>query len=491
MSTCGACSSAIGSRSAIDAAVPAPIEATRWRQAERMRLRGGAGRRRGRRGKLNDPSEECVVNACDESLTSRPERNLPPETSAPAPTAPAEPQPPSGRSLEGRLLAGLLEHLGDPPLEFVLAGGERIAPASTQPLARIKIASRATLLGVLADPQVRFADAYSEGRIEIEGDMVELLEAVYRAGSSSHRRSSSLRRALEGLRRPHINTLTGSRENIHHHYDIGNEFYSLWLGSTMAYTCAYYPTPSSTLDEAQTAKMHHVCRKLRLRAGESVVEAGCGWGTLALHMARHYGVKVRAFNISHEQVAYARERARREGLASSVEYVEDDYRNISGRYDAFMSVGMLEHVGLENYSSLGAVVARSIGSHGRGLIHSIGRNRPAPLQPWIEKRIFPGAYPPTLAEMMRIFEPWDFSVLDVENLRLHYAQTLRHWLALFEAASSRVREMFDEKFVRMWRMYLAGSVAGFTTGALQLFQVVFAPRDNNDIPLTREHLYPR
>ncbi|MGA9368735.1 MAG: class I SAM-dependent methyltransferase, partial [Steroidobacteraceae bacterium] len=135
------------------------------------------------------------------------------------------------------------------------------------------------------------------------------------------------------------------------------------------------------------------------------------------------------------------------------------------------------------------VIARSIGGNGRGFIHSIGRNRPAPLSPWIEKRIFPGAYPPSLAEMMRIFEPHDFSVLDVENLRLHYAQTLRDWLALFEAASGRVREMFDEKFVRMWRMYLAGSIAGFTTGTLQLFQVLFAPRANNEVPMTREHLY--
>ena len=228
---------------------------------------------------------------------------------------------------------------------------------------------------------------------------------------------------------------------------------------------------------------------MRLRPGESVVEAGCGWGTLALHMARHYGVRVRAFNISREQVAYARERAEREGLAGQVEYVQDDYRNITGRYDAFVSIGMLEHVGVDNYEGLGAVVSRSLGDNGRGLIHSIGRNYPAPLQPWIEKRIFPGAYPPSLGQMMRIFEPWDLSILDVENLRLHYAQTLRHWLELYETASDRVEQMFDAKFVRMWRMYLAGSIAGFTTGTLQLFQVVFATRQNNDVPMTRTHLY--
>lgn len=427
------------------------------------------------------------MNALDESV-KRAVPSQPP--AAPEELADRAALPAGTRSLEGRMLARLLEYLGNPPLEFHLWTGERIAPPGTAPVARVRVSSRATLLGILADPQVRFPDAYSEGRLEIEGDLVQLLETIYHSGRSAPQ-PSTLRRLAERLRRPHVNTLSGSRENIHHHYDIGNDFYSLWLGQTMAYTCAYYPTPEATLDEAQAAKMHHVCRKLRLRPGESVVEAGCGWGTLALHMAQHYGVKVRAFNISREQVAFARERAARLGLGSQIEYVLDDYRNISGRYDAFVSVGMLEHVGVDNYEALGGVIARSIGAQGRGLIHSIGRNRPAPLQPWIERRIFPGAYPPALSEMMRIFEPWDFSVLDVENLRLHYAQTLRHWLELFESASGRVREMFDEKFVRMWRMYLAGSVAGFTTGALQLFQVVFAPRDNNEVPMTREHLYAR
>jgi len=433
-----------------------------------------------------------TVSAWNQSAKSavQSERPIGPPPAAPQELAEVPAAPAGARSVEGRLLARLLEYLGNPPLEFVLWTGERVAPPRAAIVARVRVSSRATLLGILADPQVRFPDAYSEGRLEIEGDLVQLLEAVYHAGQASAQ-TSGLRRLVERLRRPHANTLAGSRQNIHRHYDIGNEFYSLWLGQTMAYTCAYYPTASATLDEAQIAKMDHVCRKLRLRAGETVVEAGCGWGTLGLHMARHYGVKVRAFNISHEQVAYARARALREGLASQVEYVEDDYRNVSGRYDAFVSVGMLEHVGVANYAALGEVIARSIGTNGRGLIHSIGRNRPAPLQPWIEKRIFPGAYPPSLAEMMNIFEPYDFSVLDVENLRLHYAQTLRDWLALYEKASGRVRELFDDKFVRMWRMYLAGSIAGFTTGALQLFQVVFAPRDNNDVPMTREHLYPR
>jgi cyclopropane-fatty-acyl-phospholipid synthase len=392
-----------------------------------------------------------------------------------------------GRAVDGWLLSKLAAVLGHPPVEFAIRDSAQVRPS--EPVARVTFASRATLLWTLSDPWLRFGDAYSDGAVVIEGDLVRLLETVYRAGASG---STPLwRRVLSRLRRPHRTTLAASRDNIHHHYDIGNDFYALWLGGTMAYTCAYYPTPSATLNEAQVAKMDHVCRKLQLKAGESVVEAGCGWGALALHMARHYGVRVRAYNISHEQIVYARARAVREGLAGRVEYVQDDYRNIEGRYDAFVSVGMLEHVGLKNYPALGQVVARCLAGHGRGLIHSIGRNCPARLQPWIEKRIFPGAYPPTLAEMSRIFEPWNFSILDVENLRLHYAQTLRHWLALYEGAAERVRGMFDEKFVRMWRLYLAGSVAGFTTGSLQLFQVVFAPGESNDVPLTRAHLYSR
>jgi cyclopropane-fatty-acyl-phospholipid synthase len=257
----------------------------------------------------------------------------------------------------------------------------------------------------------------------------------------------------------------------------------------MQYTCAYYARPDLTLEQAQLAKLDHVCRKIRLQPGERVVEAGCGWGGLALHIAQKYGASVRAFNLSREQVAYARERAQALGLSGRVEFVQDDYRNTTGKYDAFVSVGMLEHVGVDQYHELGRVIDRSLVPSGRGLIHSIGRNAPRPLDVWIERRIFPGANPPALSEMMQIFEPRKLSVLDVENLRLHYARTLEHWLERFERSSEQVAAMFDGRFVRMWRMYLAGSVAAFLVGSLQLFQVVFSREKNNDVSMTREHLY--
>ncbi len=407
----------------------------------------------------------------------------------------AAPQPVGSRangreSLEARLLRRLLAGIGEPPLDFLFGWtGERVEARPGPAVATVRIADRATLAGLLADPQVRFGDAYSEGRIEIDGDPIELMNVVYRGGLA---REEPIPQRIAGwVRRPRRNTLEGSRDNIHHHYDLGNDFYALWLGETMAYTCAYFPRTDAGLDEAQVAKMDHVCRKLRLSAGDSVVEAGCGWGGLALHIAGRYGAKVRAFNISKEQIAFARRRARELGLDGRVEFVEDDYRNIRGRYDAFVSVGMLEHVGVENYAALGRVARGSIGAGGRGLIHSIGRNRPGSLHPWIEKRIFPGAYPPSIGQMMQLFETTDLSVLDVENLRLHYALTLRHWLRRYEASADRVREMFDERLVRTWRLYLAGSVAAFESGVLQLFQVIFTGRENNDVPLTREYLYAR
>ncbi|MGA2564451.1 MAG: cyclopropane-fatty-acyl-phospholipid synthase family protein [Steroidobacteraceae bacterium] len=399
---------------------------------------------------------------------------------------------PAPVSLEARVLRRIIVGLGEPPIEFILNWtGERIAPKGVAALGRVRIADRHTLLELLRSPRLGFGDAYSDGRLEIEGDLVQLLEFVYRSSKPSGPSSSLAQRLGAWLNRPRGNTLRGSRENIHRHYDLGNDFYALWLDQTMSYTCAYYPTAEATLEQAQVAKMDHVCRKLRLGAGDSVVEAGCGWGSLALHMASRYGAKVRAFNISREQIQYARRRAKDLDLDGRVEYIEDDYRNIAGRYDVFVSIGMLEHVGRENYGQLGRVVRSALSAEGRGLIHSIGRNRPQPLHAWIERRIFPGAYAPSLGEMTQIFEPWDLSVIDVENIRLHYALTLRQWLARYESALDQVRARFDEFFVRMWRLYLAGSIAAFETGTMQLFQVLFTIQENNQLPLTREYMYPR
>jgi cyclopropane-fatty-acyl-phospholipid synthase len=297
------------------------------------------------------------------------------------------------------------------------------------------------------------------------------------------------RLASKSLHWLQANTVRGSRRNIHSHYDIGNDFYELWLDRQMVYTCAYFPTPDATLDQAQTAKLDHICRKLRLQPGETVVDAGCGWGALTLHMARHYGVSVKAFNVSHEQILFGRRRAEEGGLSRQVTFIEDDYRNVSGKFDVFVSVGMLEHVGLENYKDLSDVIHRSVGDSGRGLLHFIGRNRPAEYSRWMAKRIFPGAYIPALRQALEIFERGNYSVLDVENLRLHYATTLEHWLDRFEKSEQQVLSMYDSDFVRAWRLYLAGSLVAFRTGGLQLFQVLFAGSRCQPVWWTRAPLY--
>jgi cyclopropane-fatty-acyl-phospholipid synthase len=379
-----------------------------------------------------------------------------------------------------------LRLFGAPPLRVVLWDGEEVgAPAGTARFT-LRLRDRGTLWKVLANPDLGFGDAYSDGRLEVEGDFLAFLETMYRLEEEQR---GLLARLWGRLNRLQGSTLARARSNIHHHYDIGNDFYRLWLDEQLVYTCAYFPSPAASLEEAQVAKMDHVCRKLHLRPGQKVIEAGCGWGALALHMARRFGVRVRAFNISHEQVAHARERARAEGLERQVEFVEDDYRNITGTCDAFVSVGMLEHVGPRHYRQLGRVIQRCLAPAGLGLIHSLGRNSPRPMNAWLGRRIFPGAYIPALREMMEVLEPYEFSILDVENLRLHYARTVEHWLHRFEQVADRVAGMFDARFVRMWRLYLAGSLAGFTTGLIQLFQIVFAPGASHAVPWTRAHVY--
>src|SRR5262245_33593353 len=351
-------------------------------------------------------------------------------------------------SLAASALRAFLRRVGNPAVLFVLPDGSRLTTSPRSPIAQVEFRSHVALSKFLVHPDMNFGDGYSGGSIRVHGNLTDLIVEIYRGLSNGSQAFEPVRNWLRRLQPARQNTLRGSRNNIHRHYDIGNEFYSLWLGETMAYTCAYYPTRDATLNHAQLAKMDHVCRKVRLRPDDSVVEAGCGWGSLALHAAQSYGAKVRAFNISTEQIAFAREQARRRQLAHRVEFVEDDYRNISERCDVFLSVGMLEHVGTENYAAFGRQIARCIGSSGRGLIHSIGRNRPAPLNAWITKRIFPGAYPPALREMMELFEQANLSVLDIENLRLHYAQTLHHWRENYEAAIVRVQALFDENFAR-------------------------------------------
>lgn len=378
-----------------------------------------------------------------------------------------------------------IEHVA---VRLELWDGSSPYSASTPPIGDLIVRDRRALLGLLVNPELWFGEAYMARRLEIRGTLEPVIEALHRASAPAPSLIEWIRAVLAVP-----NTLANARRNVHHHYDLGNAFYQQWLDRSLVYTCAYFADGQMSLEDAQLAKLDLVCRKLRLQPGDSVVEAGCGWGALALHMARRYGARVKAFNVSREQLTYARDRARREGLTDRVEFIDDDYRSVKGEFDAFVSVGMLEHVGLHQFRSLADVLRRTVRrSGGRGLLHFIGRDAPRPLNAWIVRRIFPGAYPPTLAQVTTdILTPAGMSVIDVENLRLHYARTLAHWSQRFAAVKEEVSGRYGAEFQRAWELYLAGSQAAFATGWMQLFQIVFAPFDSTPPYWTRSELYDR
>jgi len=391
--------------------------------------------------------------------------------------------------IDSGLLRRIMSSVGNPRVSIRLWNGREYRATDERPVACLELRNRRVVFDLLRSPSIGFGEGYVHGLIDVQGDFLAFMNEITESVTRKNQNRYYLPRLRSMLYATRANSLTRARHNVHHHYDLGNDFYKLWLDKNMVYTCAYYADAAATLDEAQVAKMDHVCRKLRLQPGQRVIEAGCGWGSLAMHMAEHYGVSVVAFNTSDEQVAYARQQAAMRGLENRVEFVHDDYRTIDARCDVFVSVGMLEHVGLANFRTLGDVMRRSLKPDGIGLIHSIGRSHPNRMDPWITRRIFPGGHAPSLSEMMSVFEPQKFTVLDVENLRPHYARTCAAWLRNFEAAKETVADMYDEEFVRMWRLYLAGSSAGFQSGTLQLYQVLFAPPGNNRLPWSRAYQY--
>jgi len=393
----------------------------------------------------------------------------------------------SGR-IDRWLVAHLQRSIAPAAVRLELWDGSSPYDDSATPLGSLVIHDRRTLIGLALDPDLQFGESYMAGRLEVRGPLEPVVEALTRLSQPHATWRDRLTPTLP-------NTLSASRRNVHSHYDLGNDFYQLWLDRHLVYTCAYYSNEQMSLDEAQLAKLDLVCRKLRLRRGERVLETGCGWGALALHMARHYGVHVRAFNLSPEQLSFARERAARERLTDRVEFIDEDYRNVTGQYDAFVSVGMLEHVGLRHLQTAAAVLRRTIRPDGgRGLLHFIGRDVPVPLNAWVRRRIFPGAYTPTIAEVAtHTLAPAGMSIIDIENLRLHYARTLAHWSERFALVKDRVRQAYGDEFQRAWELYLAGSQAAFATGWMQLFQILFVPRGSAPPSWTRSdpHEVPR
>ena len=334
-----------------------------------------------------------------------------------------------------------------------------------------------------------FGEAYMDGDIEVEGDWDGFFAVAMSSGYESARLPLPARAVLAVQRLRTRDSRRRARRNIAHHYDLGNDFYALWLDRTMTYSCAYFRRHDMSLDEAQEAKLELICRKLRLRAGQRLLDVGCGWGGLLIHAARHHGVTGVGCTLSSAQASLAAERVREAGLEDRVTIVQRDYRDIEGAFDRWVSVGMFEHVGRAYLGRFVRQIRRQLRPGGVGLLHTIGKDRPGRGDPWTLTYIFPGGYVPALPEIARHLGWAGFVTVDVENLREHYARTLDHWHERFERAADRIEAMTDPRFVRMWRLFLVSSAAGFRHLDTRLFQFVFTNGVSGEVPPVREDLY--
>ena len=357
---------------------------------------------------------------------------------------------------------------------------------------RIAVTTDAWLRRILLDPELELGEAYMQGGLILEaGDLYELLDLLWRNlladGTSGGALPAFLRKTFRALAQ--FNPQARSARNVAHHYDIGNELYRLFLDEDMQYSCAYFHDAQDSLADAQRFKKDHIARKLCLRPGDNVLDIGCGWGGLALHLAGCEAVNVHGVTLSREQLCLARERAEDLGLGDRVDFEFQDYRNLTREYDRIVSVGMFEHVGVPHYREFFDQIAARLSENGTALIHTIGRTSgPAITNPWIARHIFPGAFIPALSEILPAVEKAGLMVLDVEILRLHYAETLKAWRNRFLARADEAEALYDAQFVRMWDFYLVCSELSFRHGVHNVFQLQLAKRQDA-VPLTRDYLY--
>jgi cyclopropane-fatty-acyl-phospholipid synthase len=352
----------------------------------------------------------------------------------------------------------------------------------------------ASALGrLMTNAELALGELYVDGFITIAGDNIDGLLALILQNLRSHGFKTGA--APAGMRLfaapgAKLNDRKRAERNVAHHYDISNELYRLFLDEDLQYSCAYFETGGETLEQAQEAKKELIAAKLCLRPGLSVLDIGCGWGGLALHLARTRGVRVRGITLSQAQLPVARVRAEAQGLASQTSFAFEDYRETNGAFDRIVSVGMFEHVGRSHYEEFFRKLASLLAEDGVALLHTIGRaDGPGATSPWIDRYVFPGGYIPALSEVMPAIERAGLYVTDIEVWRLHYALTLRAWRERFEARLDDVRAMFDERFCRMWRFYLAASEAAFRYGGHEVFQIQLARRQDA-VPRTRRYLEP-
>ena len=361
----------------------------------------------------------------------------------------------------------------------------------TGPTVAARFTSLGAEIGVLLEPELKLGEAFMNGTFVMEqGSIADLLELAMSASYGHALRWSHPldwpRLAWRRLKQ--LNLRGRARRNVAHHYDLDEQLYALFLDSDRQYSCGYFETPSTTLDDAQIAKKRHLAAKLRLAPGARVLDIGCGWGGLALYLAEHAGAHVTGITLSKEQLARARVRASEKDLARQIDFRLQDYRDVDAKFDRIVSVGMFEHVGVVFYDRFFRACAQALADDGVMVLHSIGRSEgPGITNPWIAKYIFPGGYIPALSEVLPAIERAGLLVTDVEVLRLHYAATLRAWRERFLAHRETVEKLYDVRFVRMWEFYLAASEMAFAKQNMMVFQIQLTKRQGT-VPITRDYI---
>lgn len=370
------------------------------------------------------------------------------------------------------------------------ACGTKPGPAVT-----IRLHDPALHRKLLINPQLKFGEAYMDGTLTVEeGDIATLLDLLMGNVGMGHgnwfyRLADTLRR----IGRPfaQFNPISRARRNAAHHYDLSPELFQAFLDPDLQYSCAYFTAPGQALETAQANKKRHIAAKLLLKPGQRVLDIGSGWGGLSLGLARLGAGRVTGITLSKEQLDLSRELARKTALESRVDFQLKDYREIEGRFDRVVSVGMFEHVGVNHYDGFFRRLNQLLTDDGVALLHMIGRlDTPGATNPWMRKYIFPGGYTPALSEILSALQRSGLLVTDVEILRLHYAETLRHWRERFRANWDRMAELYDERFCRMWEFYLAGSEMAFRHNGLAVFQIQLAKRIDS-VPMTRAYIEER
>ena len=379
-------------------------------------------------------------------------------------------------------------------LSVELPGGEifLVGEDSGDPI-KIKITNERSLRNLCLNPYLAFGESYMDEGLTIEGDDLKGLgELIF--NNFFHFENSPVPRIISLIMkciRPFtlFNNKIKAKRNIQHHYDLTDELYDLFLDEDKQYSCAYFTSPDISLEEAQIAKKDHIAKKLLIDPEMSILDIGSGWGGLGITLAKDYGVKVQGITLSTEQHKISNRRAREEGLSDRVDFSLMDYRTVKAKFDRIVSVGMFEHVGTPHYREYFRSIRNLLKEDGVALVHTIGRSAPpSGTNPWLAKYIFPGGYVPALSETMVAIEKEGLMVNDIEFLRVHYAETLAHWYVRFMKNITRIKEIYDDRFCRMWRFYLVMCEMSFRHGGLAVFQIQLSKK-NDIVPITRDYLY--